>query len=86
MSREAKLVSAFNTETPELQSPEEVWGTRGKRANNAQLFKVAFSGAEIYALVHFLEEEALHSEDYLKVRKCVLMAEKLRERAKEQGF
>jgi hypothetical protein len=80
-------MSTLESSAPEFADEQEIFGTKGIRANGNKLFAIPLYGSEIYALRSFLEEQArLNTEDYATVRKCVLLAETLRVRAKEQGF
>ncbi len=64
--------------------------TNGKRANQGKVFDLPFSGEEIYRLILFFEEEAVKAANenagYSYLRACVLWAEKIRQRARAQGF
>jgi hypothetical protein len=59
---------------------------QGIKQNRTKKFTLTLSGAEIYFLLKLLEELAVSTDSYLKVRDAVFFAEGIRKGVKEQGF
>lgn len=75
--------------TSENSSPthgSEVFRTNGIRRNRNAHFKLELTGDEINRIETVLEALAVESRAYLQVRECVLLCERIREEAREQGF
>ena len=60
----------------------------GIRANGRAIFDLRISGVDIFDLLKLLETGATIAPQsgYLEVRKCVFLAEKIRNQARRQGF
>ena len=62
--------------------------TNGVRAVSRAIFNIRFSGNDVFDLLKLLEGGATeaHTTSFLEVRKCVFLAEKVRNQARRQGF
>ncbi|MCJ7503199.1 MAG: hypothetical protein MUP80_09095 [Acidobacteriia bacterium] len=60
--------------------------SQGIGKNRTKEFVVTLSGSEIYFLLKLLEELAVSTDSYLKVRDAVFFAEGIRKEVKERGF
>jgi len=62
--------------------------TSGIRANGRAIFDLRISGVDIFDLLKLLEGGAMdgNRQSFLEVRKCVFLAEKLRNQVRRQGF
>lgn len=60
--------------------------TKGMRANDKRLFRLPVYGKELYDGLAFLDAIAERSTNVNDVRRAVLFAEMLRERARAEGF
>lgn len=65
---------------------QEAIVTKGIRQNRAKVLAIPLTGEELYDLLAVLDDQAIRSEHYPEVRECVILAEKIRQRAKKQGF
>jgi hypothetical protein len=68
------------------QTASERMVTNGVRANGSRVFTIEFTGRKLYELLNQLEANAVASQHYTEVSRCVLMAEYMREQAKSQGY
>jgi len=60
--------------------------SHGIKQNREKQFVVTLTGEEIYYLLRLLEELAVSTDSYLKVRDAVFFAEGIRKGVKQQGF
>jgi hypothetical protein len=62
--------------------------TNSIRANGRAIFEFKISGVDVFDLLKLLESGATasHRDSFLEVRKCVFLAEKIRNQARRQGF
>jgi hypothetical protein len=60
--------------------------SQGIGKNRLKEFTVTLSGSEVYFILKLLEELAISTDAYTKVRDCVFFAERIRKGVKEQGF
>jgi hypothetical protein len=58
----------------------------GGRKRDLRNIAIEFSTHDLYHLLKFLEERAVHSTSYVEVRQAVLFSEMIREQARAQGF
>ena len=76
-------------EPPETQTPnfgDDALETNGIRSNRNAQFTFTLSGQETYRTLQTFENLAVDTPHFNLVRQCVLLSEKIRNQAREQGF
>jgi len=80
-------LSPLTVAQPDADSIERLpLDSQGIGKNRLKEFTVTLSGSEVYFLLKLLEELAVSTDSYLKVRDAVFFAEGIRKQAKERGF
>jgi len=82
----ASMRSASSIQGSELHPRNAV--TNGIRANGRAIFDLRISGVDIFDLLTLLEGGATSGsrQSFLEVRKCIFLAEKIRNQVRRQGF
>jgi len=59
---------------------------RTKIERDTCVYAVRLEGRLLYRLCHLLEDVAVESPHYVRLRECVELAEEIRRQAREQGW